>query len=101
MEGETMSLVSFPTPPVWPELPASPEDNGLRKKSAARQYVAPAWIFILLKQNAVYAAPQNVALRGLQNYEYGNAEPRLSILVRMADFYGVSIDYLAGRTDTP
>ena len=50
---------------------------------------------------AAAAKELNVALRGLQNYEYGNAEPRLSILVRMADFYGVSIDYLAGRTDTP
>ena len=51
--------------------------------------------------DAVAAKELNVALRGLQNYEYGNAEPRLSILIRMADFYGVSIDYLAGRTDTP
>ena len=48
---------------------------------------------------AAAAKELNVALRGLQNYEYGDTEPRLSILIRMADFYGVSIDYLAGRTD--
>ncbi|MGO5023535.1 helix-turn-helix domain-containing protein [Lawsonibacter sp. LCP25S3_G6] len=41
------------------------------------------------------------APRAYQNYEYGTAEPRLSTLVRIADFYGVSLDYLAGRTDTP
>ena len=41
------------------------------------------------------------APRAYQNYEYGTAEPRLSTLIRIADFYGVSLDYLAGRTDTP
>ena len=34
-------------------------------------------------------------------YEAGEREPQLSVLVRIADFYGVSIDYLAGRTDAP
>ena len=42
-----------------------------------------------------------IALRAYQNYEYGTAEPRLSTLVKLADFYGVSLDYLAGRRDTP
>lgn len=41
------------------------------------------------------------APRAYQNYEYGTAEPRLSTLIRIADFYGVSLDYLAGRTDAP
>ena len=41
------------------------------------------------------------APRAYQNYEYETAEPRLSTLIRIADFYGVSLDYLAGRTDTP
>lgn len=39
------------------------------------------------------------APRAYQNYEYGSAEPRLSTLIRIADFYGVTLDYLAGRTD--
>lgn len=43
----------------------------------------------------------SAAPRAYQNYEYGTAEPRLSTLIRIADFYGVSLDYLAGRTDTP
>lgn len=53
-----------------------------------------------LSQNAV-AKEIKVAPRAYQNYEYGTAEPRLSTLIRIADFYGVSLDYLAGRTDTP
>lgn len=42
-----------------------------------------------------------VVVRAYQRYEYGEREPQLSVLIRMADFYGVSIDYLAGRTDAP
>lgn len=42
-----------------------------------------------------------ISPRAYQYYEAGEREPQLSVLVRMADFYGVSIDYLAGRTDTP
>ena len=53
-----------------------------------------------LSQNAVAKAIQ-AAPRAYQNYEYGTAEPRLSTLIKIADFYGVSLDYLAGRTDTP
>lgn len=41
----------------------------------------------------------SVVVRAYQRYEYGEREPRLSTLVRIADFYGVSLDYLAGRTD--
>ena len=41
------------------------------------------------------------APRAYQNYEYGTAEPKLSTLLRMADFYGVSLDDLAGRGDAP
>lgn len=43
----------------------------------------------------------SAAPRAYQNYEYGTVEPKLSTLIRIADFYGVSLDYLAGRTDTP
>lgn len=41
-----------------------------------------------------------ITSRTYQRYEAGEREPMLSTLVRMADFYGVSMDYLAGRTDT-
>lgn len=42
-----------------------------------------------------------VVVRAYQRYEYGEREPQLSVLIRMADYYGVSLDYLAGRSDTP
>ena len=34
-----------------------------------------------------------------QNYELMTREPKLEILVRIADLYRVSLDYLTGRTD--
>ena len=34
-----------------------------------------------------------------RRYETGEREPDASTLVRMADFYHVSIDYLVGRID--
>lgn len=34
-----------------------------------------------------------------QNYELMRREPKLEILTRIADWYGVSLDYLVGRTD--
>ncbi len=40
-----------------------------------------------------------VVVRAYQRYEQGEREPRLSTLIRMADFYGVTLDYLAGRSD--
>jgi len=34
-------------------------------------------------------------------YETGQREMPLSIAIKLADFYKVSLDYLAGRTDKP
>ena len=34
-----------------------------------------------------------------RRYETGEREPTASVLSRIADFYGVSIDYLVGRTE--
>ena len=34
-----------------------------------------------------------------QNYELKSREPKLEILLRIADVYEVSLDYLVGRTD--
>lgn len=31
------------------------------------------------------------------NYENGTTEPKIELLCKMADFYGVSMDYLVGR----
>ena len=51
----------------------------------------------LLQKDAAKAL--DVPLRTYQRYEHGQQEPQLSTLIRMADFYGVTLDYLAGRSD--
>ena len=40
-----------------------------------------------------------VSPRVYQDYEYGKREAQMTTLVKMADFFGVSLDYLAGRSD--
>lgn len=42
-----------------------------------------------------------LSLRAYQYYEKGQKEPTLSVLVRLADFFEVSLDYLVGRSDDP
>ncbi len=41
----------------------------------------------------------DITEKAYQNYELMTREPKLDILVRIADFYGVSLDYLTGRTN--
>ena len=43
----------------------------------------------------------DITERAYQNYELGNREPKLGIIMRIAQFYEVSIDYLVGLTDDP
>lgn len=42
-----------------------------------------------------------IELRSYRNYESGDREPSLRMLVKIADRLGVSTDYLLGRTDEP
>ena len=35
------------------------------------------------------------------NYELGQRDIPTDVLIRLADFYSVSIDYLLGQTDNP
>lgn len=51
-----------------------------------------------ISQNA-FAKKIGVSPRTYQDYEYGAREPQVSIFVRIADFYNVTLDYLAGRSD--
>ena len=37
----------------------------------------------------------------LSNYETGKTNPDSYALIKLADFFGVSIDYLVGRWDSP
>ena len=42
-----------------------------------------------------------IVFRSYRRYECGESEPTLSIMLKIADYFGVSLDYLAGRSDTP
>ena len=39
--------------------------------------------------------------RGIQNYEIGVRKPTYEILIALADYFDVSLDYLVGRSDDP
>lgn len=50
---------------------------------------------------AALAKEIGVSSRVYQDYEYGKREAQMTTLIRIADFFDVSLDYLTGRTDTP
>lgn len=43
----------------------------------------------------------DITEKAYQNYELGAREPKITILMRIAEFYKVSLDYLVGLTDNP
>lgn len=45
------------------------------------------------------AAYLGISERGYQNYEMGKREPSLEVLKQLADYFGVTTDYLLGRSD--
>ena len=47
----------------------------------------------------VIAQELGIGLRSYCRYEKDEREPDAPTLVRMADFYGVSLDYLVGRSE--
>lgn len=47
-------------------------------------------------QVAIYC---DITETAYQNYELMTREPKLEILVRIAELYQVSLDYLVGRSD--
>lgn len=42
-----------------------------------------------------------VTEQAYQRYEYGKVVPSATVLIALADFYDVSLDYLCGRSDSP
>ncbi len=42
-----------------------------------------------------------IPLRTYQRYERGEGEPNATTLLKMANYFDVSMDYLVGRTDIP
>lgn len=55
------------------------------------------------KQKKVTQVPAaqaaGVAESMYQFYEYGKSKPTASVLISLADFFDVSLDYLVGRSD--
>lgn len=47
------------------------------------------------------AAATGIDQKTLSNYETGKTNPDSYSLIRLADFYHTSIDYLVGRSDIP
>ncbi|MBQ6266240.1 MAG: helix-turn-helix transcriptional regulator [Clostridia bacterium] len=43
----------------------------------------------------------NMAQNTLSRYETGEREPGISELIRIADYFQVSVDYLIGHSDHP
>lgn len=39
--------------------------------------------------------------RGIQNYETGVRKPTYDILIALADYFDVSLDFLTGRNNNP
>ena len=52
-----------------------------------------------LTQNQV-AICCDITEKTYQNYELMTREPKIDILIRIADFFDVSLDYLTGRINT-
>lgn len=48
------------------------------------------------REVAIYS---DITEKAYQNYELITREPKLEILIRIADTLNVSLDYLTGRTD--
>ena len=43
----------------------------------------------------------NMSVRTVQKYESGEIEPTEGVLITLADYFNVSLDYLVGRSDDP
>jgi len=49
------------------------------------------------KTQRVVAEELGISEISYQNYELGRREPSIETLTKLADYFGVSIDYLVGR----
>lgn len=47
------------------------------------------------------ACDTGISIRAYKYYESGEQAPSVKVLVTLADYFDVSIDYLVGRTDKP
>ena len=47
------------------------------------------------------AAAIGITPRNYLRYEKGEQQPTLPVIIRLADYFDVSLDYLVGRSDEP
>ena len=47
------------------------------------------------------AAALGITEQAYQRYEYGKTVPSALVLIALADYFDVSLDYLVGRSDDP
>ena len=47
------------------------------------------------------AADLGISVRALQNYEYGQREPNVAMIIKLAKYYGVTTDYLLDLEPAP
>lgn len=47
------------------------------------------------------ASAVGVSIMGYYRYERGERQPTADVLIALADFFDVSLDYLVGRSDDP
>ena len=43
----------------------------------------------------------NITVTAYQRYEYGTRNPSLDVLIKLANYFNVSTDYLLGVSDDP
>ena len=43
----------------------------------------------------------NTSQNTISRYETGEREPGINELIKIADYFNISLDYLVGRTDNP
>ena len=47
------------------------------------------------------AAALGITEQAYQRYEYGKTVPSALVLIALADYFDVSLDYLVGRSESP
>lgn len=58
-------------------------------------------LLLLRNQKGLYQSDIDVSQNVISKYEADINEPSLDNLVKSADYFGVSTDYLLGRVDDP
>ena len=62
-------------------------------------------LVLLRKSNGLtqkkLATEMNLSELAIQNYESQRRKPAFDVLIALADFFDVSLDYLVGRSDDP